>query len=556
MRHLITSALPYINGIKHLGNLAGSLLPADIHARHLRQTGAQVAFICATDEHGTPAELGAAAAEQDIRSYCDEQHLVQADIYRRFDLSFDHFGRTSSPTNHRLTQALFRSLDKRGYIEEREIDQIWSPADGRFLPDRYVEGTCPHCGGHARGDQCEVCSTTLDPTDLIGARSAISGAGGLELRPARHLFLRQSTLQGELQEWIEASTEWPAQVRGIAKGWLAQGLQDRCITRDLAWGVPVPKAGYEHLRFYVWFDAPIGYIAATTEWCLDRDKFISDWWGSFADVRYVQFLGKDNVPFHALTFPATTIGAGDVYNRVDLIKGVNWLSYEGGKFSTSARRGVFLDQALELLPSDSWRWWLAANCPETSDVDFDFVRFAADVNTDLADKFGNLVSRVLGFVAGRYGGSVPEGGAEGPAETALRHDVATALREIDDAHRKAEIRRAADRVRALWDIANAYVANEAPWTLAKTDPERASIVTRNAIALVRLSALVAEPFVPSSAREVLGLFGEHGQPRWPTADDDVLAVDPDLVFERPQPVFAKIPEEWAHEQRRRFAGTA
>ena len=319
MRHLITSALPYINGIKHLGNLAGSLLPADVHARHLRQTGAEVCFICATDEHGTPAELGAASAGQDVRTYCNEQHQVQAEIYRRFDLSFDHFGRTSGKSNHSFTRSIFETLDRNGFIEEREIEQIWSPADGRFLPDRYVEGTCPHCGGHARGDQCETCSSTLDPADLLDARSAISGVGGLELKPVRHLFLKQSVLQDDLERWIDASTEWPAQVSGIARGWIAQGLQDRCITRNLEWGVAVPKAGYEHLRFYVWFDAPIGYISATYDWCQANDRYFSDWWGAEADVRHVQYLGKDNVPFHALTFPATIIGAGNTFHTVDLI---------------------------------------------------------------------------------------------------------------------------------------------------------------------------------------------------------------------------------------------
>lgn len=555
MRHLITSALPYINGIKHLGNLAGSLLPADIHARYLRQTGADVAFICATDEHGTPAELGAAAAGQTPQQYCDEQHAVQAEIYARLDLSFDHFGRTSSPTNHALTQEFFLQLDSRGYIAEREIDQIWSPTDGRFLPDRYVVGTCPQCGGHARGDQCESCSATLDPSDLVDARSAISGAGGLELRPVRHLFLRQSALQGEIQRWIETCDEWPPQVKAIARGWIAQGLQDRCITRDLAWGVPVPKKGYEHLRFYVWFDAPIGYISGTREWCVATGRDPDDWWSADADVRHVQFLGRDNVPFHALTFPATIIGAGDGYRRVDLIKGVNWLSYEGGKFSTSARRGVFLDQALDLLPSDYWRWWLAANCPEGGDVDFDFGRFASDVNTDLADKFGNLVSRVLGFVAGRYSGTIPAGGLDDIPEKELLAAVETILADLAAAHRAAEIRRAADRVRALWDLANGYVANQAPWKLAKTDPDRAAVVTRRAVGLVRLAALVAEPFVPKAAGAVLALF-DQTETRWPSDASAALHVPHGLTFVRPDPLFAKIPDGWAAEQQKRFAGSS
>ncbi len=345
-RHLITSALPYVSGIKHLGNLAGSLLPADVHARFLRQCGKEVLFICATDEHGTPAELAARAAGLPVAEYCRRQHDLQADIYRRFGLSFDHFGRTSSARNRALTQHLYQRLDAAGLIEERVIRQYFSPTDGRFLPDRYVVGTCPHCGNpRARGDQCEACTRVLDQTDLVGARSALSGARDLELRATRHLFLRQSALAGEIGRWVEGQTEWPPLVIGIARAWLAAGLLDRCITRDLEWGIPVPRPGFEGKVFYVWFDAPIGYIAATQDWA-DADPERRDWrrwwWGDQAecDVRYVQFLGKDNVPFHAVSFPATLIGSGEPWKLVDVIKGFNWLTYEGEN-SPPAQGGEF-----------------------------------------------------------------------------------------------------------------------------------------------------------------------------------------------------------------------
>lgn len=554
MRHLITSALPYINGIKHLGNLAGSLLPADIHSRYLRQAGAEVAFICATDEHGTPAELGAANAGIDVRTYCDGQHAIQADLYARLGLSFDHFGRTSSEENRRLTQEIFLALDEAGFIEEREIEQIWSPHDGRFLPDRYVEGTCPHCGGAARGDQCDVCSATLDPTDLVDPVSAISGAGGLEVRPSRHLFLRQSALAGEIEAWLDSRTGWPSQVLGIARGWLAQGLSDRCITRDLEWGVPVPRDGFEGKVFYVWFDAPIGYIAATSEWCEATGGDIDDWWGSRSDVRHVQFLAKDNVPFHALTFPATLLGSRLPLHTADVVKGVNWLLHEGGKFSTSRRRGVFLDQALEIATADQWRWWLAANCPEGADTDFTFRRFADGVNSDLADKIGNLTSRVLGFVASRYDGHVPEGTGDGPAERELAQRLDVILEAIAEAHAGAHIRRAADATRSLWDLANGYVAEQAPWTLVKTDPERAATVVRTAVGLVRVSAVVSHPFTPHLAARILSLLGEDGTPSWPSGTQEALRIHPGLTVAKPEPLVAKLDEVWVEENTSRFSG--
>ncbi|GAA3054937.1 hypothetical protein GCM10020000_41460 [Streptomyces olivoverticillatus] len=264
-RHLITSALPYINGIKHLGNMVGSMLPADVYARYLRQTGRETLFICATDEHGTPAELGAKELGLPVDAFCSQQHDAQKAIYDGFALSFDYFGRSSSPENRDITQHFARQLQKNGFIEERSIRQVYSLADGRFLPDRYIVGTCPHCAyDKARGDQCENCTRVLDPTDLIDARSAISGSSELEVRETKHLFLLQSKLQGEVEAWIdEHGKDWPILASSIARKWLTEGLNDRAITRDLDWGVPVPADTWPELAaegkvFYVWFDAPRG----------------------------------------------------------------------------------------------------------------------------------------------------------------------------------------------------------------------------------------------------------------------------------------------------------
>jgi methionyl-tRNA synthetase len=516
---LITSALPYINGVKHLGNLVGSLLPADVHARFRRQLGDDVLFICGTDEHGTPAELGAIAAGLDVRAYCDAQHTIQADVYRRFGLSFDHFGRSSCRQNHALTQAFYRRLDAAGLIEERELRQVWSPADRRFLPDRYVLGTCPHCGfADARGDQCDGCGSLLDPAELLRPRSALSGDTRLELRASRHLFLRQSLLVDRLDAWLDTRRGWPPFVASLAKSWLTRDLRDRCITRDLAWGVPVPRPGFEHKVFYVWFDAPIGYIAATQEWA-DQDstrRDWRDWWWEAENVRYIQFLGKDNVPFHAVSFPATLLGSGEPWKTVDVIKGFHWLAYEGGKFSTSRRRGIFTDTALDELPADLWRWWLIANAPETSDTDFSIARFAADVNKDLADVLGNLVNRVVRFTAQAFDGRVPSGGAPGEREQALASEVDEHVARLRACHERLEFRQAAAETRALWARANSYLQEAAPWTAIRSDPARAAVVTRTALNLVRLCAVVAWSVVPTLAESVLTALGDRTSiPRWP-----------------------------------------
>ncbi|GEC55285.1 methionyl-tRNA synthetase [Bradyrhizobium japonicum] len=515
---LITSALPYVNGVKHLGNLIGSLLPADVHARFRRQIGDDVLFICATDEHGTPAELGAIEAGQDVRAFCAAQHAIQADIYRRFGLSFDHFGRTSSPHNHALTQHFYRRLDDAGLIEARTSRQVFSPADRRFLPDRYVLGTCPHCGdAGARGDQCDHCGTLLDPPDLIDPRSALSGDRALEIRDSRHLYLRQSHLVEKIGAWIDSRTGWPPFVVSTAKGWLNAELRDRCITRDLAWGIAVPCEGFEGKVFYVWFDAPIGYIAATQEWAdAAPGRDWRQWWWQADDVSYIQFLGKDNIPFHTVSFPATLIGSGEPWKTADVIKGFHWLNYEGGKFSTSRKRGVFTDAAIAELPADLWRWWLIANAPESADTDFGVARFVADVNKDLADIFGNLANRIISFAHRAFHGRFPEGGVPDDAERQLAHDLEQRIAALHRHHTALEFRAAAAATRAIWDTTNAYLQHAAPWTAIKSDPARAAVITRTGLNLVALSATLAWSIVPHLAARVLGALGRSDTvPRWP-----------------------------------------
>jgi methionyl-tRNA synthetase len=554
---LITSALPYINGVKHLGNLAGSLLPADIHARFHRQVGSETLFLCGTDEHGTPAEIAAARAGLDVASYCARQHTIQADIYRRFGISFDHFSRSSGRANHALTQELYRRLDAAGFIEERATLQPFSPTDGRFLQDRLVEGICPACGYvDARGDQCDACGRLLDPIELRQPRSALSSAADIDFRETRHLFLKLAPFAGRLRAWIEAHADWPPLVRGIALGWLDEGLRDRCITRDLAWGVPVPRVGFENKVFYVWFDAPIGYIAAAVEWAeraTGRDW--RAWWQGGEAVRYIQFLAKDNVPFHAVSFPATIIGSGLPLKLPDLIKGFNWLTFAGDRFSTSRGRGILTDEALTELPADYWRWWLAANAPETADVDFTLERFADGVNKDLAGSFGNLVNRCLAFVAARFDGVVPDGGKVGAAETALAAQLDSRLSALRAAHETVQIRKAAAEARAIWTLGNAYLTEQAPWTAIKTDRRRAAVVTRFGVNLVRAAALAAWPFVPAGAERVLQAVGEPaGTPRFPTDASALLsAVRPGHPLRLPPLLFPKLTPEDKRRLQTRFA---
>ncbi|MFJ3498202.1 methionine--tRNA ligase [Streptomyces sp. NPDC086091] len=566
-RHLITSALPYINGIKHLGNMVGSMLPADVYSRYLRQRGHDVLYICATDEHGTPAELAAKEAGLSVAEFCAQAHDAQKAVYDGFALAFDYFGRSSSAQNVEITQHFARRLNENGFIEERAIRQVYSPVDGRFLPDRYVEGTCPHCGyDKARGDQCENCTRVLDPTDLINPRSAISGSTELEVRETKHLFLLQSKLQHEVEEWVARhEADWPQLASSIARKWLTEGLHDRAITRDLDWGVPVPADTWPELAaegkvFYVWFDAPIEYIGATKEWS-DADPENRDWksWWYEADesVRYTEFMAKDNVPFHTVMFPATQLGVREPWKKVDYVKAFNWLTYYGGKFSTSQKRGVFTDQALDVLPADYWRYFLIANAPESDDSSFTWEHFTATVNKDLADTLGNFVNRVLSFSRKRFGDAVPEGGVPGEAEARLGEEIARLLAEYETQMEALQFRKAAAALRALWSAGNSYLEEKAPWLQIKTDQEAAALTLRTAMNLIHLYAVVSEPLIPSSARAMREAFTlPDDTATWITQEEAraLTGVPAGTPFTVPPVLFAKLTEDDLAAYKERFGG--
>jgi methionyl-tRNA synthetase len=566
-RHLITSAIPYINGIKHLGNLVGSQLPADLYARYLRQRGHEVLFLCATDEHGTPAELAAAKAGKPVAEYCAEMHTIQAEIADGFRLSFDHFGRSSSPQNHKLTQAFAGRLAEMGLIREVVEEQVYSIADGRFLPDRYIEGTCPNCGFEsARGDQCDNCTKQLDPTDLIDAYSTISGSKELEVRETKHLYLRQSELKDDIATWIASKHDWPILTTSIAKKWLTDGdgLQDRGITRDLDWGIPVKNGdkdwpGMEGKVFYVWFDAPIEYIACAQEW-QDAGKGTdwARWWRTDQgadDVTYTQFMGKDNVPFHTLSFPATILGSQEPWKLVDYIKSFNYLNYDGGQFSTSRGRGVFMDQALELLPPDYWRWWLLSHAPESSDAEFTWETFQTDANKDLADVLGNFVSRITKFCRSKFSEAVPAGGAYGPAEAQLIADLTNRLKAYEGHMDAMEVRKSAAELRAIWVLGNEYLQANAPWTTFKTDPDTAAMQVRVGLNLIRIYAVLSAAFIPDASKTMIDAM-QTDDDAWPTDMAEALqALPAGHAFCVPENLFRKITDDERDAWAARFAGT-
>lgn len=555
---LVTSALLYINGIPHLGHMIGCLLPSDVYARFMRAMGKEVLYLGGTDEHGTASEVGALNAGMEINEYCAKYHDMHRKINEAFNLSFDYFGRTSSKQNQEMTYRIFAKLDENGYISEKTTKQVYSVADEMFLADRYIQGTCPHCGYEkARGDQCESCTKVLEPTDLIDAKSTVSGSSELEVRETKHLYIDLPKLEDKLEKWIKTKEEsWPDVVYSIARKWLKEGLQARGITRDLKWGFKVPKEGFENKVFYVWFDAPIGYIGIAKQWADANNKDWKTWWLDADDVRYVEFMGKDNVPYHSITFPATLLGTGENWTKVDYLKGFSYLTFEGGKFSKSENRGIFVEDAVKEFDVDYWRYWLMANAPESSDSSFTFDAFAATINKDLNGVLGNFESRVLKMTASKLESFVPKSSQW----TALEEELVTNLQtRVDDYlqyMQNMEFRKALNELRAIWVEGNNYISVTEPWSVIKTDEARAKTILAVCINLIRIFAILSSPIMPDTAAKMMQKLGL--KPDWNLKDFDVakeiVALPENHKFEVGEPLFARISEEKLAELKLKYGG--
>lgn len=557
---LITSALPYINGVPHLGHMVGCLLPSDVYARFMRMMGHEVLYIAGTDEHGTTSEVGALKEGLSVEDYCNKYHAEHKATYDAFELSFDCFGRTSSPQNKEITYHIFSKLDENGFIDEKTIKQVYSVDDKQFLADRYITGTCPYCGyDKARGDQCENCTKVLEPTELINPKSTISGSTNLEVRETKHLFLNLPKIEKRLAEWVKSKEPyWPDVAYSIAQKWLKEGLQERCITRDLKWGFPVNKAGYEDKVFYVWFDAPIGYIGITKQWADEKpqERDWKKWWLNADDVKYVEFMGKDNVPFHAIFFPAMLLGTGEKWTFVDYLKGMSYLTFEGGKFSKSEHRGVFADKAVEEFPADYWRYWLMANAPESSDSSFTFDGFVSTVNKDLNGVLGNFVSRVLKMTASKFSSEVPAGGAF----TSQENELISALQEKVNNYfsylENMEFRKALNELRAIWVDGNNYISVAEPWSVIKENPERAAAILRVCINLIRIYAILSYPIMPKVAENMLAKLGLSVQdmPSLKNFDvkEQIQFLKPGAKFEVGDALFERITPEKCQELKEKY----
>jgi methionyl-tRNA synthetase len=541
-RILVTCALPYVNNLPHLGNMV-PIVSADVYSRYLRLEGIRSIYICATDEHGTRTEIEAAKAGLDEDTYCRQLHDRMLKSFDWFNVEFTHFGRTSSPENHAITQEMFLSADKNGYVVEQESRQLHCATCEQYLPDTYVEGTCPYCNTPgAKGDQCDTCSRFLDPFELIGPRCKICGQTP-ETRETRHLFLRLDALSAKLEAWIKSKDHWSGIIRNMPLGWITEGLRPRAITRDLRWGVPVPKAGYENKVFYVWFDAPIGYVAATAEWAKTSGESLNDWWKG-GRARLVHFLGKDNVPFHTLMWPGTILAADDGWNTPDFIAANEYLTYEGGAFSKSRGRGVFSEDVMAMgFHPDAIRFFLIANRPEKRDTDFSFEALKNVINASLVGNFGNLANRTLSFIQKRFG-EIPEPGPIDDLTQGALDAAKSKIAKIDEAYATFELRAAARYILELSDIGNGYFQAAEPWKTFKTDLQACKTTLYTAAWFLQQLARWAWPIMPDRCELILEMMGL-------TLADQL---EPGRPVSKPRHLFTPIEDERIEELIKQYEG--
>ncbi|MDR0447807.1 MAG: methionine--tRNA ligase [Treponema sp.] len=512
-RRLISSALPYVNNVPHLGNLI-QVLSADVFARFCRLRGYETLYVCGTDEYGTATETKAAEEGISPQELCSRYHKIHTDIYRWFNIGFDKWGRTATPIHTEVTQHLYKKLDENGYISEKTNEQLYCGNCKRFLADRYVRGICPSCGyAEARGDQCESCGKLLDPTELKESRCSSCGETP-KLEATSHLYIDLPKIKDKLETWLkEASVkgEWANNAIQMTAAWIRDGLHERAITRDLKWGIPVPRTGYENKVFYVWFDAPIGYISITgnlgEELGKDWKTFMDYWWKTPDETELFQFIGKDNIPFHTVIFPSTLLGSGENWTKLHHMSSSEYLNYESGKFSKTRGIGVFGSDAMETgIPADVWRFYIFYNRPEKADALFSWKDFQEKVNGELIGNLGNLVNRTLSFVNRYYEGKIPESDAASPLSW---DEVRRLEKEITGKLEWAELRDAFRLVFELSSYANKVFQDAEPWKYRKEDPPRAAAVIRDLCHVVRDIAVLLAPYLPESALRIAAFFGHN-----------------------------------------------
>ena len=544
-KRLITSALPYVNNVPHLGNLT-QVLSADVFARFCRSRGYETLYICGTDEYGTASETRAMQEGVSPRELCDKYHEIHKAIYKWFNISFDYFGRTSTEKQTEIVQHIFNKVDEHGYISEREMTQLYCPTCGRFLADRFVNGECPNCHStDARGDQCDNCGKLLDPTELINPKCSVCGSTPI-VKTTKHLFINLPKALPLLKEWMDKASKegfWANNAIQITNSWIRDGLQERCITRDLKWGIPVPKPGYEDKVFYVWFDAPIGYISITANAVKDWEY----WWRDPENTELFQFIGKDNIPFHTVIFPSSLLATGEKWTMLHHMSSTEYLNYEGGKFSKSRGIGVFGNDVEDTgIPADCWRFYMFYNRPEKSDFTFTWKDFQDKVNKELIGNLSNLVNRTLSFIKRFYDGKL-----ESPSfDEALMAEIRKREERITDLLEHAEEKDALHEIFALSDLGNKAFQDAEPWKKRTENPEEAVRLLSTLYFLIRDLAVMVTPYIPSTGEKILSFIGRENS-SWA----DIGTREGEVKVEKIELLFTKLEDKLIEELKARYSGS-
>ncbi len=542
---IVTSAWPYVNGVPHLGTLVGSVLSADVFARYLRMRGYGVVFVSGSDEHGTVIEIEARRKGLEPRVFTDQAHKYVLSIWDMWNISFDNYTRTESEIHKDFVKDIFKDIEQRGYIEIREQLIAWCPQDKQYLPDRFIAGTCPYCGYEdARGDQCDRCGRVLDPDLLVNPKCAFCGTRPVFLA-RKHWFFRLDKLSKELLEWLESNRSLQENVKSYAVSWIRSGLKSRSITRDTSWGIPAPFKGAEDKTIYVWFDALLGYISATKEFFVSLGK-PNEWERLWSDPKTMTayFIGKDNIPFHAIIFPALILASGRNYKLPDLISATEYLLYEGDKFSKSRRIGIWADEVLEIFNDvDSWRFVLMRMRPEDKDTSFKWSEFIRVVNSELNDDIGNFIHRTLTLIWRYFNGTVPKLDKLDESDVEVLKEVEKYWDIYVEHMEKAEIRPATDVIVELARVGNQYITKKAPWFRVKENLAEVGTTLNICFRICVYLATMLLPITPRKALDLLNMMGVEVGGGIVIQGRPSELIKEDHRIEEPRVVFTKIPRD-------------
>jgi methionyl-tRNA synthetase len=540
---LVTSAWPYINYVPHLGNIVSSILSADVVARYYRLKGDDVVYVTGSDEHGTPIEVEAVRLNIPPKQLTDRNHAMVADLFERWGIAFSNYTRTENPVHKEFVRKLLLKIYENGYIFTQETEQLYCPQDDRFLPDRFVEGTCPYCSyTNARGDQCDSCGSLLEPTNLLEPRCAICGSKPTK-ETRKHWYFDLPKLNEKLQNYIQKNPHLPDNARNFSLNILKEGLKPRPVTRDNKWGIPSPFPGSEDKTIYVWVEAVLGYLSATIEYFKKRgeeERWKEYWFNKEAKTLY--FIGKDNIPFHTIILPALLLATHEDYNLPWTVNSIEFLMFDGQAFSKSRRIGIWIDEAIELFPADYWRYALISIRPETKDTNFSWMTFIEKVNCDLNDTLGNFIHRTLTFLNRHFDNTVPKPSLD-ETDKAILSETNEIVKKIKGSLEEFKLQEALRHVISLSHLGNRYFNEKEPWKTIKTDSQSSANTLYVAVQIAKKLAIILEPFIPFTADKLWQLLNLPGSVHELTWDEIEKELPPNHNIDKAKPLFEKITED-------------